>query len=246
MRMRWFRIYSEMLNDEKVQLLSPELFKTWVNLLCVAATRDGVLPAAEKLAFQLRVSPHEMQLRIEDLILAGLIDIRPDKTFEPHNWQQRQWKSDDSAERVRKHREAKKDCNGYSAVTVTPPDTDTETYSETEINLAHSSFVKPREEKEQSCKFDLKTTKKEIGFKRSDGVVKRAEGLGLPVDEILETTNANPAVRSRGAYFTTLCVGRLQKQLPGLDEKLIRDALWGKDGKSFAVVTNLLLTGAAQ
>lgn len=120
--MRWFRIYSEMLDDEKVQMLSPELFKTWINLLCVAATKDGVLPPVETLSFKLRVSPHEMQSRLEELVLAGLIDIRSDKSFEPHNWRQRQWKSDDSSERVRKHREAKRACNDDVTVTVTPPE----------------------------------------------------------------------------------------------------------------------------
>lgn len=137
---RWFRFYGEALNDHKVQSLSPDLFKTWVNLLCAASLNDGVLPTAERLSFELRVSAHEMQTRLDDLILLGLLDIRDDKRLEPHNWSRRQWKSDDSKERVRKFRAknaevtvrtekqpTKRPRNDDVTVTVTPPDTESDT-----------------------------------------------------------------------------------------------------------------------
>jgi hypothetical protein len=251
----WIRLHRASLHNPKVVCLSDHQFRGWHNLLLIASD-DGELPKSRDIACHLRMSVPEVEQLLCELVDAGLVDrsINGPTVFKMHDWETHQYVSDTSTERVRKFRNK----NNVTVtetfheternVSVTPSDTDTETYSETEITLAHSSFVKPRAEKveEQSLKFDLKTTKKGSGLERTEGVVKRAEGLGLPVDQIIETTNANPTVRSRAAYFTTLCVSRLQKQLPGLDEKLIRDALWGKDGKSLAVVTNLLLTGASQ
>lgn len=142
---RWFRVYDDILDDPKVQLLTPELFKTWVNLLAVASRNGGKLPPAQQLAFALRLGAQDMQARLDELILAGLIDITTDG-MEPHNWSKRQWKSDDSADRVRRHRTKKaqetqgngeatvteRDCNVDVTVTVTPPDTESDTDTERE------------------------------------------------------------------------------------------------------------------
>jgi len=149
---RWFRLYDDILDDPKVQMLSPELFKTWVNLLAVASKNAGKLPSIQTLAFSLRLSQQDMQSRVEDLITAGLIDIMPDKSLEPHNWAKRQWKSDDSAERVKRHREKKKAetcgnerkpvaetaCNDSVTVTVTPPDTESDTETDTVVDDARA------------------------------------------------------------------------------------------------------------
>jgi hypothetical protein len=53
----WFRLYSEVLNDPKVQCLSGEHFKTWINILCIASKNHGVLPDMEALQFLLRATP---------------------------------------------------------------------------------------------------------------------------------------------------------------------------------------------
>lgn len=123
-RLQWFRFYSDVVNDPKVQRLSPPLFKTWVNLLCLAAERDGQLPSIDDMAFQLRLSVHEAQQQIDDLILAGLVDIQPDKSLSPHNWNLRQFKSDTSADRTRKYRENKKEkpCDVTVTADVTRPE----------------------------------------------------------------------------------------------------------------------------
>ena len=41
---RWFRMYAEVVDDPKVQRLSPALFRAWVNVLCLAASNGGVVP----------------------------------------------------------------------------------------------------------------------------------------------------------------------------------------------------------
>lgn len=123
--MQWFRLYTEMLHDPKVQLLDPPLFKIWANLLCVAAEHEGVLPDDDACAFALRMTKDAFQVAFQSLKDAGLFDVTKSKRT-PHGWQKRQYKSDTSTERVKRFRQQKK------SVTVTPPETDTDT--ETDIS----------------------------------------------------------------------------------------------------------------
>ena len=57
--MKWFRFYADALDDPKVQRLPPPIFKTWVNLLCLASKNEGNLPSAEECAFALRMSDED-------------------------------------------------------------------------------------------------------------------------------------------------------------------------------------------
>ena len=237
---RWFRFYGEALNDHKVQSLTPDLFKTWVNLLCAASLNDGVLPTAERLSFELRVSAHEMQSRLDELVLLGLLDIRKDKKLEPHNWEKRQWKSDDSKERVRKHRHSKRHGNDDVTVTVTPPESepepDTDTDTDNKLQLSQPSATRARK---SELGFNSNSN---LGSGKRDGMetlLRQAEGFGLDVEELLEITNRNNPKKREG-YFSTLCVNRLKDQLHGLDEQIIRDALNGKFEQT-KTVTALLM-----
>lgn len=235
---RWFRFYGEALNDHKVQSLTPDLFKTWVNLLCAASLNDGVLPTAERLSFELRVSAHEMQSRLDELILLGLLDIRKDKRLEPHNWEKRQWKSDDSKERVRKHRHSKRHGNDDVTVTVTPPESepDTDTDTDKKLQLSQPSATRARKsELGFNSNFKLGSGKRDV----METLLRQAEGFGLDVEDLLAITNRNKPKKREG-YFSTLCVNRLKDQLPGLDDQIIRDALNGKFEQT-KTVTALLM-----
>lgn len=130
---RWFRFYNEVLDDPKVQRLSPTLFRAWVNLLCLASASDGKLPSIDDIAFKLRVSVQDAQQHIDELILAGLLDPTTDGLV-PHNWRARQFVSDSSTERVRKHRRNKTEtqCNVSETANETPPDTDSESDTDSE------------------------------------------------------------------------------------------------------------------
>jgi hypothetical protein len=134
---RWFRLYDEMLDDPKAQRLPPQDFKIWINLLCLASRNDGKLPCISDIAFALRISDNDAVTMVERLHIAGLIDKRnggPDGfRYSPHGWDKRQYKSDNSADRVKKHREKRNDeCNVSCNVTETPPETDTDTDAETD------------------------------------------------------------------------------------------------------------------
>ncbi len=124
----WFRMYNEALDDPKVQQLSPEMFKGWVNMLCLATRLNGVIPEST-VAFSLRIAHAKAASLIEGLIGAGLFE-RTESGLIPHNWNGRQHKSDVSNERVARYRERQR--NVTQTVTETPPETESETESETE------------------------------------------------------------------------------------------------------------------
>lgn len=119
---RWFRFYDDVLNDPKVQALSPEIFKFWVNFLCLFSQSKEKLPE-DGLHFMLRTSEKKANAAIAELQRRGLIDVS-EQGLEPHNWAGRQYKSDVSNDRVRRYRERHRnaECNVTPAVTVTSPD----------------------------------------------------------------------------------------------------------------------------
>lgn len=103
--MKWFRFYSDALEDPKVQRLPGDLFKTWVNLLCLANKSEdrGHLPPAEDIAFALRMDTDTLTAQLDELATRGLLD-EGETGLAPHNWQGRQRKSDDVTARVQEHR----------------------------------------------------------------------------------------------------------------------------------------------
>lgn len=129
---RWFRFYDEALNDPKVQRLDGETFKAWINLLCLASQNDGKLPAADDIAFALRMDRNAVVTLLERLLNGGLIDRLNGGAngyhYAPHGWSQRQYKSDTSNERVKRYRERSRN------VTETAPDTETDTETDNPPN----------------------------------------------------------------------------------------------------------------
>jgi len=117
----WLRLYTDMLDDSKAQRLPPHLFKTWINLLCLSKIHDGTIPTIDEVAFRLRLSVHDAQAAIDELIMQGLIDIMPDQALKPHNWTVRQyrWDGKDPTAAERKRRSRHSQCHGRVTVDVT-------------------------------------------------------------------------------------------------------------------------------
>lgn len=131
----WFRLYTEMVDDEKLRLLAFEDRWHFVALLCCKGS--GLLDSGDesgllrrKLAVKLGLSPRELEEVARRLSEVGLIDS---DTFQPIAWDDRQFKSDASTERVRKHRERMK-RTGNVSVTAQEADTETDTETEEEPN----------------------------------------------------------------------------------------------------------------
>jgi hypothetical protein len=141
---RWFRLYDAVLDDPKVQRLPDRIFKAWINLLCLASRHGGALPGVEDTAFALRCAPDQAVLIVDTLTATGLLD-RHDEGLRIHAWETRQYQSDGSAERMRRHRARHRD------VTVTPPESDAEseqTQSRTDSDAVASGH-------EQALRVDL-------------------------------------------------------------------------------------------
>ncbi|HVY97878.1 MAG TPA: hypothetical protein VHA35_00150 [Dongiaceae bacterium] len=116
---RWFRLYDAVLDDPKVQRLPDRMFKAWINLLCLASRHGGALPPAEDVAFALRTTEEQAILIVGALSANGLLD-RHDEGLRIHGWETRQYQSDGSAARMRRHRAKQR------GVTVTSPESESE------------------------------------------------------------------------------------------------------------------------
>lgn len=127
---RWFRFYNDALRNPKVASLSDKDFRTWVSLLAIANENDGQIPGLDSLKHLLMMRLDHLSSALDRLAKAGLIDALG-TSYEPHNWDKFQYKSDTSTARVTLHRKRSQ------TVTETPPDTDTDT--DTDILLSNDN-----------------------------------------------------------------------------------------------------------
>ena len=145
--MEWFRFYDEALNDPKVQRLPGDLFKTWVNLLCLASQNSerGYLPASvDDIAWALRMPVDEVRASIHTLQGQCLLDWIPDVgCYQMHGWNKRQKASDDLTARVQKHRAKDNDTD--------PPDGgNLVTLHETEVKRFSNALEQSRTDTEEN------------------------------------------------------------------------------------------------
>lgn len=143
---KWFRLYAEAIDDEKLRLLAFEDRWHFVALLCCKA--QGLLDGTDvltrrKVAVKLGIDSRELEEIARRLAEVGLIDA---PSLQPMAWDRRQFKSDDSKERVRSYRERlKRDCNvtetaqccdGNGAVSSQETETETENTRRTRSRAA--------------------------------------------------------------------------------------------------------------
>jgi hypothetical protein len=98
----WFRLYSEFADDPKVQMMTEAMQRRLVMLMCFRC-KDATLHETQ-LAFYLRISTADLVDTKRVFLQNGFID----EDWELVNWNRRQFISDNSSERVRRHREGKK------------------------------------------------------------------------------------------------------------------------------------------
>lgn len=97
----WFRMYSEWLDDAKIQMLSPEMQRHHVALLCLRCQQPTEAMSEAQIAFRLRVDATFLKQVKAAFLQAGFID----EQWAVINWPKRQFLSDCSTARVRKFRE---------------------------------------------------------------------------------------------------------------------------------------------
>ena len=139
----WFRMYAEFAHDPKVQMLPEVMQRRYVMLMCMRCSNALETLHADEIAFHLRIDAAQLEETKALFLAKGFIN----EAWELLNWEKRQFSSDTSAQRVAKHRAAKKAAeeaarNGH----VTLPqqksnalDTDTDTDTEEKIRAKATS-----------------------------------------------------------------------------------------------------------
>lgn len=105
--MKWFRFFSEARNDPKVQMLTSDQFRLWVNLLCLANEQDerGTLPPDEEIPYLLHIRRDAFGKMISSLTFRKLFVRTPEGRLKPKGWDERQKDSDDAGRRKARYRE---------------------------------------------------------------------------------------------------------------------------------------------
>jgi len=109
MSMQWFRLYHRIIDDEKLRLLAFEDRWHFVALCCLKG--DGLLDEPDdslrqrKIAVKLGVQVRELEEIGRRLQEVGLID----ESLSPVAWDELQYRSDNSSERVKKYREKQRE-----------------------------------------------------------------------------------------------------------------------------------------
>lgn len=132
MNMPWFRMYSEFATDPKVQAMPEHMQRRLVMLFCLQCSNNYNPSNIDEIAYALRIDECNVSETFHYFIKRGFLD----ENGHIINWDKRQYKSDTSSERVKKHRtkaiEKQQNTHDetfqkrYSNGNVTPPDTDTE------------------------------------------------------------------------------------------------------------------------
>lgn len=131
----WFRCYCDLYRNRKLRNVSETFQLRYMWFL--ALHKEGKLVGApiSDIAWELRLTEQEVSDSLSALIEARL--LLSDRT--PKGWGDRQYVSDNSTGRVKKHREVKR----FRNVSETPSETETETETETEAERARPREARP-------------------------------------------------------------------------------------------------------
>ena len=164
MPMPWFRVYSETLSDRKLArvarmtgLRRPMILGFWIGILCLAndSPQRGCLLLAEGLPLTIDDIVEELGADAGEFVAAmtvfealGMISKQQD-AWQITNWQSRQFVSDNSTDRVRKHRAKQmqqRSCNvsgtflGNAPEAEADTDTDTDTEADADADPATAAL----------------------------------------------------------------------------------------------------------
>lgn len=140
----WLRLYTDIIDDEKLGLLAFE--DRWHYIALLACKRRGLLDRDEpdelmrrKIALKLGLATRELDEVVRRLSEVGLVER---ESMQPCGWDERQFVSDSSTERVRAYRERqagrKNDGNDDETFQKRPKNTDTETDKDKEKNTGRA------------------------------------------------------------------------------------------------------------
>ena len=114
----WIRLYTSVVNDPKVQLLPDHLFRFWINCLCLAGLHDGCLPTDDLLAFSCRFPQAKLARDLlGELEARHLVHHVGGKLWKMHDWEEYQYDSDISTQRVKRFRNGQRNVSETVAET---------------------------------------------------------------------------------------------------------------------------------
>jgi len=184
----WFRLYSEFAHDPKIQMLPEAMQRRYVMLLCLKCSDTLETLHETELAFQLRLDEAELLETKKLFISKNFID----KNWNILNWNKRQFISDSSTMRVRKHRNKKKQVGNADETlqerSSNAIDTDTDTEQTHKIKKATS--VAPPEGVSDSVWQEFKSLRKAkkapITQRAIDAITTEANKAGWTLEKALE------------------------------------------------------------
>lgn len=110
----WCRLYSEFSHDPKIQSMSETMQRRFIMLMCLHTSNDNVTLHETEIAVALRISEEELAATKTLFLQKGFIS----EQWKLLKWEFRQFISDSSTSRVKKHRETKKKHNGNGTETL--------------------------------------------------------------------------------------------------------------------------------
>lgn len=235
----WVRLYRTALHNPKLVSLNDRQHRAWCSCLLMADD-TGLLPKMRDVACHLRTTTQDAESVVCDLVEAGLVDVEgpaPARRFRLHDWRTHQYVSDNSTQRVHKFRQrrrAETAVKRFSSGDVTPPESDSESDSDSPTH-AQTETPAPPPDGFSSCVLNRRASR---GV--SPQLRRRAEGLGLPVDDLVAMATA-PHVNVPNAMFRTLAVKRLQQQLTHANKQTLATALTKNGDAAFGTVCGMIL-----
>lgn len=105
----WLRLYAEFADDPKVQMMSEAMQRRLIMLFCLRCSNALETLQDEEVAFRLRCSETDIAETKALFVAKGFIDDH----WNIVNWENRQFVSDSSTERVRQYRRGRKQCETF-------------------------------------------------------------------------------------------------------------------------------------
>lgn len=124
----WYRLYVSILDNTKIEALSDANFRIWTKLNAIATMHGGVIPGdVTTLAIMCRRTEGKVRDAMQVLLSGNLME-RLGEDYTPHDWEEMQYDSDVSTNRVKAFRERSKRSNETrNTVSETPNGTPNET-----------------------------------------------------------------------------------------------------------------------
>lgn len=143
--MKWFRFWTDTLDDVKILQLSDYEYRIWTYLLAIASEVNSMSGECQvnvkSMSLRCRTQVNHFSRALETFQRVGLITINGDGYPVICNWSKRQFKSDDVTARVHKHREVTTKRNVSCNVSETDQITDTDTDTDTDKTINKKKII---------------------------------------------------------------------------------------------------------